>query len=73
MNSSVSIDHQACSECGTCVELCPEVFYSGDDGAVHVLQPESVPQEALEQAVAWCPEQCIHVDEPPGRQSSDES
>jgi len=62
MSCPVSIDHQACSECGTCVELCPEVFGLDEHGAIQVLEPEACPWEDLEQAVAWCPEQCIHVE-----------
>ncbi len=73
MDCSVSIDHQACSECGTCLELCPQVFCSDDDGTVHVLQPDRVPQAALEQAVAWCPEQCILVEQASARESSQKS
>ncbi len=64
MVRAITIDQLACSECGTCVELCPEAFGLDEHGGIVVLQPDSLSREELNQAVAWCPEQCIQIEEP---------
>ena len=60
MADLVTIDTYECNGCGSCAELCPEVFAMDEDGAkAHVhSQPEAVTAE-LEKAAAFCPQACI--------------
>jgi len=57
------VDDDRCRGHGVCWSLCPDVFDLTDDGYAVVLTSE-VPgefEEAVETAVAGCPEQAITV------------
>jgi ferredoxin len=58
----VTIDEEACIECGVCVETCPEVFEMKDD-KVYVKVNE-VPKEVIttcKEAAESCPVEAIQV------------
>ncbi|XPV76401.1 MAG: ferredoxin [Desulfovibrio sp.] len=56
---TVSIDLEECIGCGTCAELCPEVFEMNDDEEkAYVIKEEGGP-ECVDEAVDTCPVECI--------------
>ncbi|BCO10261.1 hypothetical protein GF1_26370 [Desulfolithobacter dissulfuricans] len=60
--AEILIDTYFCSNCMTCVELCPEVFYFNEDTEkieLTSINPEIT--EDVRQAVAYCPEKCIEI------------
>jgi ferredoxin len=58
-----SIDNDACTGCGLCVETCPEVFEMGDD--VAKVKADPVPegaQDSARQAADDCPSEAIKIE-----------
>ena len=53
------IDIGACTLCMGCVEVCPEVFQLNDAGYIEVRELQTYPQEAVDEAIKYCPEDCI--------------
>ena len=60
----VFIDEEECIACGTCVELCPDVFQMNEEiEKAVVILPEGGPKECIEEAIESCPVSCIHWEE----------
>jgi ferredoxin len=62
--AEIIIDSYQCSGCGTCVEMCPEIFRVDsitEKAALVALNPTIT--DAVHQAAAFCPEKCIAVRE----------
>lgn len=62
--AAIEIDSYRCSGCGTCVEMCPEVFKMDsmmEKAELVMVAPEIT--DAVYQAAAFCPEKCIEVKE----------
>ncbi|GAB4333946.1 MAG: ferredoxin [Desulfobulbaceae bacterium] len=58
----VVIDTYLCNGCGTCVELCPEVFRLDEaTGKAALLDPEPVVTDRVREAAAYCPEKCVEL------------
>ena len=60
--AAIEIDSYRCSGCGTCVEICPEVFQMDsmmEKAELVAVAPEIT--DAVYQAAAFCPEKCIVV------------
>jgi ferredoxin len=50
-----------CIACGTCEELCPEVFRLNEGlGFAQVINPGGAPDDKIQEAVDSCPVSCIH-------------
>jgi ferredoxin len=64
MAKKVVIDADECVACGTCVEICPEVFAleDGADAATVILETGG-PEEAIQEAMDSCPVECIAWEE----------
>jgi len=66
MAKKVVIDAGECVACGTCVEICPEVFKL-EEGAEHaeVIKSSvgSAEQDAVQESIDTCPTQCIQWEE----------
>ncbi|XOF34048.1 MAG: ferredoxin [Candidatus Electrothrix sp. YB6] len=60
--TEIIIDTYRCSSCGTCVEICPDVFYMDEitQKAALVAEPSEI-TDAIRQAAAFCPEKCIEI------------
>jgi ferredoxin len=59
-----TIDEEECIGCGSCEELCPEVFKMNEDKEkAEVILPEGGPKEYIEEAIDTCPVSCIHWQE----------
>ncbi len=61
MAKRVYIEEDECIGCGTCQELCPEVFRLDETTQkARVLVEEGGPEELIQEAVDSCPVSCIH-------------
>lgn len=59
------VDIVACTLCMGCVEVCPEVFRLNEDtGYIEVAQLEQYPEASVDEAIKYCPEDCIVWSEP---------
>ncbi|MGI5927403.1 MAG: ferredoxin [Thermacetogeniaceae bacterium] len=57
----VFVDPDLCISCGTCIDICPEIFDWDDDGKAHAIQ-EEVPEEledCAREGVESCPVDAI--------------
>jgi ferredoxin len=60
----VVINEGECIGCGSCSELCPEVFRLDEDKEkAEVILPEGGSKECIEEAMEACPVSCIHWEE----------
>ena len=60
MGRKVILDEECCVGCGSCAELCPEVFEMDEEAEkARVILPEGVSNECIEEAMTACPEECI--------------
>lgn len=59
------VDETLCIGCGSCEEICPDVFEVGDDGLSHVIAaaPEATCADAgcCEEAAEECPVDAISL------------
>ena len=64
MDKRVYLDEEECIGCGSCVEICPEVFQikEGEEKA-EVIKPEGGPEDLVQEAIDSCPVSCIHWEE----------
>ncbi len=54
------VDEDLCTGCGSCEDLCPDVFEVGDDGLSHVIAPDGCEAAGCcAEAAAECPEDAI--------------
>jgi ferredoxin len=53
------VDFDACEGCGSCCEVCPEVFQLMDDGKAHVVGPNKCSTCDCEEAIGICPVEAI--------------
>lgn len=54
------IDLGRCTECGGCIEIAPAVFrYNTDTGMMEVADLIRYPEELVDEAIKYCPENCI--------------
>jgi ferredoxin len=60
MGRKVVLDEECCVGCGSCAELCPDVFEMDEDAEkARVIRPEGGSEECIEDAIASCPDNCI--------------
>jgi ferredoxin len=53
------VDIGECSLCMGCVEVCPSVFSQNDAGYIQVADLSVYPEAEVEEAIKYCPEDCI--------------
>jgi ferredoxin len=64
MARTVVIDEEECIGCGTCEEICPEVFKLNEEtDKAEVINQKGTPEDKIEEAVEACPVECIHWEE----------
>lgn len=62
-NKKISIDTYRCNGCGTCVEICPEIFrLNSESEKAEALAEAAELTEELARAAAMCPTGCIELD-----------
>ena len=60
MGRRVFIDEEECIGCGSCEEICPEVFVLNEDTEkAELINPEGGPEDLIEEAIEACPVECI--------------
>ena len=61
MGRRVYIDEDECIGCGSCEEICPEVFELDEDTQkALVIQPEDGPEDLIDEAIEACPVDCLY-------------
>ncbi|MDY6837039.1 MAG: ferredoxin [Thermodesulfobacteriota bacterium] len=64
MARRVIIDEDECIGCGSCEEICAEVFRLDEETEqAEVIKPEGGPEDLIEEAMETCPVECIHWEE----------
>jgi ferredoxin len=62
MPDSISIDTYECNGCGSCVEICPDIFRMNEAGEkAEVIAPHNEITSLIEEAAAYCPAKCISL------------
>ena len=46
-----------------CVAVCPEVFRENGSGYIEVIELDTYPEECVNEAIKYCPEDCISWEE----------
>ena len=60
------VDLSECNECESCLDVCPEVFIRNPEtGQIEVVDLAEYPEEAVQEAIAMCPTDCIKWEEIP--------
>jgi len=63
MAKSIIIDVYECNGCGSCVEICPDVFAMDDDGEkAYLIDFDARVTEKVEEAAAYCAQKCIYFE-----------
>ena len=63
MGKRVMIDEEECIGCGSCEDICPEVFKVNEETEKSiVIKPEGGSEELIQQAMLECPMSCIFWD-----------
>ncbi len=61
MSKKIYIDEDECIGCGSCEEVCPEVFKLNEEtDKAEIIKPEGGPEELIEEAIETCPVDCIY-------------
>ena len=64
MGRRVYVDEEECIGCGSCEEICPDVFVLNEDTEkAEVINPEGGPEDLIEEAMEACPVECIQWEE----------
>ncbi|ADW18857.1 hypothetical protein Despr_2722 [Desulfobulbus propionicus DSM 2032] len=59
---ALAIDSYRCNGCGSCCEMCPEVFgLTPLTSRAQLLNPDQEVTEDVRRAAAFCPKKCILV------------
>ena len=60
------IDLGKCTDCESCLALCPKVFVrSPETGFIEVTDLDEYPVEDIQEAMSMCPVDCIEWEEVP--------
>lgn len=58
------IDRFACTDCESCLDLCPEVFQrNAETGYIEVVDLPEYPEGKVQEAISMCPADCIAWEE----------
>jgi len=61
MEESIIIDVYECNGCGSCMEICPEVFAMDEVEKACLIDSEAEITDKVEEAAAYCAKKCIHL------------
>jgi ferredoxin len=59
------VDMADCALCDCCIEMCPDVFSENEFGQIVVADLETYPEDEVNEAIKYCPEDCISWEEQP--------
>ncbi len=58
------IDLSECTDCDSCLEICPAVFKRNEEtGHIEVIDLPQYPEEKVQEAISMCPADCIFWEE----------
>jgi ferredoxin len=57
------VDIGRCTLCGGCIEMCPLVFRLNATGFIEVIELSDYPIPCIEEAIKYCPDDCISWEE----------
>ena len=58
------IDMSECTDCESCLEICPAVFIKNSEvGHIEVVDLPEYPEEKVREAIGICPADCITWEE----------
>jgi len=57
--ATLVVDDELCIGCGTCVEICPDVFELGENEKAYVKNQEGCKECNCEEAINSCPVSAI--------------
>ena len=58
------IDLSECTDCGSCLEICPVVFKKNNElGYIEVIDLPEYPEDEVREAIGLCPVDCIAWEE----------
>jgi len=58
------IDIGRCTDCESCLEMCPEVFKRNNEtGLIEIADLSDYPEEIVDQVISICPADCISWEE----------
>jgi len=64
MKKVPAIDLSECSDCETCLALCPAVFVRNTEtGFIEIQDMEEYPEEKIYEVMSFCPQDCISFSE----------
>lgn len=59
-----TVDLGQCTDCGSCVEVCPEVFSKNPNtGYIEIVFSDEYPEDCVQEAISICPAECIFWEE----------
>ncbi len=60
MHTIPVIDIGKCTDCESCLEICPIVFKrNSETGYIEVIDLSEYPENEVQQAISMCPADCI--------------
>lgn len=60
MNRVPVIDLSSCTDCESCLEVCPSVFRRNEEtGLIEVIILVEYPENEVDEAISICPADCI--------------
>ena len=66
MKKSPAIDLGECTDCESCLELCPHIFKRNEEtGQIEVIDLTEYPEEEIQEVISMCPAECITWEEVP--------
>jgi len=63
MARKVTVDKDACIECGSCFDNCPDVFEPDADGKSQVKKGAKLNNPCVQEAADNCPAEAIKVED----------
>ena len=64
MRKTPVIDLSRCTDCESCLELCPDIFKRNPDtGLIEVVEHSEYSEEAVQEVISMCPADCITWEE----------
>lgn len=58
------IDLSRCTDCDSCLEICPTIFKRNDEtGIIEVVELSEYPEDDVHEAMSVCPTDCITWEE----------
>jgi len=59
-----AVDMSKCSNCESCLELCPAVFRRNKEaGWIEVIELDEYPEKEIQEVIICCPRGCISWEE----------